>query len=349
MLKPNQTITIRWGNKNKDRLVALGYEFTKFGDEVTIKVEHLSCGSSAKIVYICDYCGAEVKTRYQTYKRGHEYSTKDACKHCAPLKSRDAFFVKYGVTNPLQVPEINQKQRETCIEKYGVEYALQNKDLLAKKEATCIERYGESSVLLNAEIAERKRQTCLEVYGCESPMQNEEVRAKQRKTNLERYGVEFASQAPEVKAKMRKTFMEKYGVEYSLQYPEFAKKAAVSIMNTLKEHGNIATSKAQVIIYDLCKDIYGEDNVELNRVLNSFSLDVALLYKGQLIDIEYDGTYWHTDEQKDRRRDEVVKSHGYKVIRFRGKKDPPSKEVLVDTIEEIVSTSRKFKLVNVDI
>lgn len=349
MLKPNQFVKVKWGTKNKKRLVSFGYEFTHIGDEVTVKVEHLSHGSAAEIVYICDYCGAEITTKFTTYNEGHKYCKKDACKKCAHLKSQDAFFEKYGVTNPLQVKEFNDKQKATCLEKYGVEYALQNKEILDKKDKTCIEKYGTASVLLNDDIAERKKNTCLKIYGCEVPTQNKEIQNKIVQTNLERYGVKYTSQLSEFKEKSRQTFMERYGVEYSLQYPEFAKRASASIMKSLFEHGNVKTSKAQYAIYEMCKEAYGEECVELNSILSSFALDVSLSYKGHLIDIEYDGLYWHNDPQKDRRRDEVVKQYGYKILRIRGKKEPPAKELLINTIENFVNNDKTFMSINADI
>lgn len=348
MLKPNQFVKIKWGSRNKNRLVSLGYEFTHIGDEVSVRVEHLSYGSPARIVYICDYCGAEETTTFMIYNRGHEYCKKDACKKCAHLKSRDAFLEKYGVTNPLQVKEFNDKQKETCLKKYGVEHALQNKELLDKKDNTCIERYGVSSVLLNEDIANKKRETCLQVYGCEIPSQNAEVQKKMQQTNLERHGVKYAGQIPGVYEKGCKTRLEKYGVEHLMQNAEFAKKARISIMKTLAEHGNIPTSKAQYAVYEMCKKVYGEEHVELNKVLSSLALDVVLDYNGKLIDIEYDGIYWHNDPQKDRKRDEFVKQHGYKILRIRGRKEPPTKELLIEAIEKFASNDHTFMSINVD-
>lgn len=348
MLKPNQMVTVKWGTRNKNRLVSLGYKFTHIGDEVSVKAEDLSYGSPVKIIYICDYCREEVTTKFMIYKRGHEFCKKDACKKCAHLKSRDAFMEKYGVTNPLQVKEFNDKQKETCLKKYGVEYALQNKGLLKKKDNTCIERYGESSVLLNEEIANKKKDTCLKVYGCEIPTQNIEIQNKMIQTNLERYGCKYTTQAPQVKAKAKRIFLEKYGVEHPLQCPEISKKMTAGIMKSLAEHGNIPTSKAQYAIYEMCTETYGDEYVELNKVFNSFALDVVLNYKDCLIDIEYDGTYWHNNPQKDRRRDEIVKQYGYKVLRIKGRKEPPTKELLIETIEKFVNNNHKFMSINVD-
>ena len=58
------------------------------------------------------------------------------------------------------------------------------------------------------------------------------------------------------------------------------------------------------------------------------SLDCVVCVEGFYIDVEYDGAYWHQDKQKDRRRDNFVKTQGYKIFRIRGdKKDNlPSEE-----------------------
>lgn len=349
MLKPNQTVVAKWGTKNKKRLVSLGYEFTHMGDAVLIKVEHLAYCSRVEVSYICDYCGEEVTTRYQTYNEGHKYCEKDACKKCAPLKSRDAFYEKYGVTNPLQVKEINEKQRKTCVKRYGAEYALQNKEFLEKKDNTCIQKYGTSSVLLNQDIAQKKKNTCLKRFGCENPMQNKDIWDRRIATCFERYGVGYAIQLPEYKEKMKQTFIQRYGVEYPLQYPEFAEKAQINIKKTMFAHGTTLTSKAQYSIYEMCQEEYGKDATILNKPLYIYSLDVALEYRNTLIDIEYDGIFWHTDPEKDKKRDEVVKSYGYKVLRILGKSLPPEKQKLTNAIETLVNSNDDFMSINADL
>lgn len=54
-LIPNQKVKVKWGSKNKKRLISFGYIFTKMGDEIEVAVEHLFPNSLVKIVYICDY------------------------------------------------------------------------------------------------------------------------------------------------------------------------------------------------------------------------------------------------------------------------------------------------------
>ena len=59
----------------------------------------------------------------------------------------------------------------------------------------------------------------------------------------------------------------------------------------------------------MLEEIYPDYFSELNYVLSSLFLDIILIVNDEIkIDIEYDGNYWHKDSQKDRRRDEYVKS-----------------------------------------
>jgi len=57
--------------------------------------------------------------------------------------------------------------------------------------------------------------------------------------------------------------------------------------------------------------------IKLNYPLSNVSLDIALFIDDIKIDIEYDGWYWHKDQQKDRRRDEFLKSQGWKILELK--------------------------------
>ena len=63
------------------------------------------------------------------------------------------------------------------------------------------------------------------------------------------------------------------------------------------------------------------------------------------MDIEYDGEYWHQDAQQDRRRDEFVKSQGYKILRIRGRYDIPNREQLIQHIEKLVNSQHTFDVI----
>ena len=166
MIDKEQLVPVKWCSRNKKQYTELGYIFTEMGDVVCVKVKHLLKGTVSKVNVVCDYCHKEYKTSFNTYIKSHKYITKDSCKKCAHLKSAEVFKALHGVTNPLQVPEINQKQRETCLAKYGVEFALQNFDLLDKKNRTCKTRYGNEVPLLVDEFKKKKEQTCMKKIWC---------------------------------------------------------------------------------------------------------------------------------------------------------------------------------------
>ena len=349
MIDKEQLVSVKWCSKNKKRYTGFGYTFTKMGDVVYVRVKHLLKGTTSKVSVVCDYCHKKYKTSFSTYIKGHKYIAKDSCKKCAYLKSAEVFKVLHGVTNPLQVPEINQKQRETCLAKYGVEFALQNSDLLDKKNQTCETRYGNKVPLLVDEFKKKKEQTCMEKYGVNHSTKCPSVRKKMEETCLLKYGCRHPMKLDYFKEKLRQSFNDRYGVDYCLQVPEFAQKAREQIMKALVQNGNIPTSKQQIKLYELVKDIYGKQCVLLNKSLPPFFLGIELQYKDVKIDIEYDGVYWHQDAQKDRRRDEVVKSYGYKVLRIKGSHSIPTKEQIQECIEYLISDNHSFATIKLDI
>ena len=84
-------------------------------------------------------------------------------------------------------------------------------------------------------------------------------------------------------------------------------------------------------------------NAELNYPFSSLSLDIFISVDNINIDIEYDGRYWHQDQQADIRRDKFLQSKGFKVIRIRSGHKLPAEEQLFSAIDELVTTDRIFK------
>lgn len=157
-------------------------------------------------------------------------------------------------------------------------------------------------------------------------MQLDEVKAKVETSYLEKYGG-HPMHNKEVKDKWIKVINNKYGGNSPLCDEEIRSKA----INTINELGNIPTSSQQVSIFNLLKQNY--PNCSLNYIDGIFALDIMLEVNGQRFDIEYDGKYWHQDEQKDRRRDEVLKSRGYKILRVKAKHKIPTLEQLQEGLE----------------
>ena len=73
------------------------------------------------------------------------------------------------------------------------------------------------------------------------------------------------------------------------------------------------------------------------------SLDIFIEVNGVKIDIEYDGSYWHQNQQKDIKRDKFLQSHGFKTLRVRSGHLLPNEQELFDAIDYLVSTEHHFK------
>ena len=97
MLKPNQWVTMRWHPKNIPHYTALGYQYTKTGDEFLVRVEDLPLQSHVTVTVICDYCGEEYTYKYQNYNNKCSQHLGDACPKCKYIKNRKSVQERYGV------------------------------------------------------------------------------------------------------------------------------------------------------------------------------------------------------------------------------------------------------------
>ena len=279
---------------------------------------------------------------------------------------------KYGTYKISSLPEIREKIKHSCLEKYGVENVTQNEIIKEKIKKTNLRRYGvESSLQLpntrkkmreyaelhSDEITNKREATNIKKYGCKNPFGNKNIKEKIKKTVFDKYGVTYVSQSDEIKEKVKTTCIERYGVEYSLQLPKTREKMKEYYdahkdeiiekrMNTLSKNGEIHTSSQQIAVYEMLKEQY--KNVELNYAFGKFSLDVALFVYDKKIDIEYDGWYWHQDKQRDRRRDDVLKSQGWSVLRVRSGNKIPTIEQLVEKIDYIINNNIKYSEIVLD-
>ena len=200
-------------------------------------------------------------------------------------------------------------------------------------------------------------------------MKNEQFKETQKQTLQQKYGVEFTGQITESKEKRKNTCLEKYGVENPVAlsansscHSKKAREKAVNTMrskyggvgfeldyirekaqNTLALSGKVRTSSQQIAIHKALLELYpNSKECILNKPLNTLSLDISLKIDSCNIDIEVDGQYWHQDYQKDRKRDEIVKKQGYKILRIKFDHNIPTKEQLFDSIEKLLKTEHSY-------
>lgn len=323
MIVPNQYFNVKIVYNNIQHYLDLGYDVKK-GDIITVPLEHLKPYSKQKIKMICDYCGKEYETEYASVFRFNLYNKRTYCKTHALIGIN---LDKYGTTSCMQVKENVEQMKKTKIEKYGAIYTA---EMAEKQIETKTGKYGENF----GKIAhEKAKQTNLDKFGYENAMQNPKIREKQKQTVVETYGVDNISKSVEIKEKKKNTFIERYGVESPMQCEEFIKKQ----QETFKMNDSQKTSSQQIRVFDMIKELCVDCDVELNYQFRNFCFDIALIKDDLKIDIEYDGQHWHQDAQYDRRRDEVSKSYGWKILRIKSSHKIPTNEQLEEAINKLIN------------
>ena len=290
----------------------LGYD-VKANDVICVPVEHLPLGARSEVKLTCDICGKEYSKPYKRYVKQHTYDL-DTCSACKSIKSKQTCIEKYGVENVFQVDEFKTKQKESCMQKYGCEHFSQTDMWKEKYEGTMFDRYGETNPMKVDGLKEKQRNSVYENYGVYNPLQSKEIQEKVILTNIDRYGFKNPLQNPNVKQKQIETFY---------------------------KNVTTPTSSQQLKIYNLIQQKY--PSAELNYPFSRCSLDIFVCIDEIKIDIEYDGSYWHRDQQCDIRRDKFLRDNGFKILRIRSSHKIPTEKELFSSIEYLLNTDCCFK------
>ena len=312
MLVPNQIVEVKIVRTNIKYYRNIGYD-VKYFDIITIPVEQLSTGSRVSVQVSCDICYKIYSKPYKRYIKQHTYGL-DTCNKCKNIKAKKTCLDKYGVENVFQVNEFQEKCKQTCMERYGCEYISQTDIWKKECKKTMIERYGNANAMNVPELKEKQQNSIYEHYGVYNPLQSDEIKEKVFTTNLIKYGYKSALQNKEVKEKQMQTFY---------------------------QNSTTPTSSQQLKLYDIIKQKYLD--AKLNYPFSNCSLDIFIDISDIKIDIEYDGSYWHQNQQADIKRDKFLQSRGFKVLRIRSGHKLPAEEEIFTAINELATTNRIFK------
>lgn len=85
----NEKILVKWNVKNRHWYENLGYKFTRINDCFAVPIRDLYQGSTNKVQVICDYCGKEYETSYNSIQNGRKVISKDSCSKCTGKKTSD--------------------------------------------------------------------------------------------------------------------------------------------------------------------------------------------------------------------------------------------------------------------
>lgn len=262
-------------------------------------------------------------------------------------KMKQTNLEKYGVEYASQSQEIKDKMKQTCFEKYGVENTSQLDWVKNKMKQTNLERYGKEYYSQTDEYIEKINNTCLEKYGAEWYFTSEDFQEKRKdfdidyekivekckQTCVERYGVESPFESEIVKEKIKQTCLEKYGVPYAIMNEDVFCKMLDSKTNNQTNR----TSKQEQKCCSLIKQVFGEEYCQPSFRESKYTLDCKLEKDGIKVDIEYDGWYWHKQNQDyDKDRNDYMLNKGYNVIRIISNGKMPTKTQLLNAFNSFV-------------
>lgn len=175
-----ENVKLKWNPKIYKHYTDLGYPYTGMNTEFIASVDDLTCGCSAMIEYICEYCGKKYKTKWSNYFKSKQKSLiqKDCCNNpdCTTQKAKEALVEKYGTYNIREVPEVNEKIRNTNLEKYGCENPFGNREIQEKIKQYYIEHYNVEHNMQIHDCVVKVKETCLSKYGVENYTQTQKWR-----------------------------------------------------------------------------------------------------------------------------------------------------------------------------
>ena len=78
-----KTVKMKWNSANKKHYEALGYIFTRMGDEFEIDINDLTKGSNVKVEGFCNNCKKSLIWEYRIYNKCVKEDGKTYCRECA--------------------------------------------------------------------------------------------------------------------------------------------------------------------------------------------------------------------------------------------------------------------------
>lgn len=218
-----------------------------------------------------------IKKRNETYKR--------------------KFKEKYGVDNPQQLKDIQEKTKKTSEEKYGgIGYTS---SYACKCNEKTKERYGDSNPMKTERGKQNFRQSILKKQGVDNPLKDPEIAKKVSETMKEK----IKNEGHWMKGK---TYEELYGNKAEERREQQRYYGLKGYLLTPR------ISAPQLKLYEEILKQY--PTAVLEYPVGCFCIDIAV--PELKLAFEYDGEYWHQDKEKDKKRDEILHQLGWKVTRI---------------------------------
>ena len=248
-------------------------------------------------------------------------------------KIKENLRAKYGegVTSTSQVPGAREKAKQTMIERYG-DYYTRTQEYKDRSEKTNLEKYGTRIGSMSEIVKENAKKHNLEKWGVDNPAKDPSIKKKIKDHFLDTYGVVNPSQIEEVQKKNWATrrprveekiikqcedrnitplfdFDKDYrgeknyykflcnncGLEFEVK--PFNRAVCCPICSS-------SASGQEISLRNFISSIYeGLVLYNVKDVISPLELDIYIPEKK--LAIEYNGDYWHSAEQKEKRYHEI--------------------------------------------
>lgn len=110
--------------------------------------------------------------------------------HYNSHKAFESYKRKTGYDNPLSDPDVHEKSKKTMMDRYGADNPLAVPEFKIKVAATNVKRYGHANPLNAGSMTrDRRDATMIELYGDEVPLRVAEIKYRAMGTLVDRYGV----------------------------------------------------------------------------------------------------------------------------------------------------------------
>ena len=248
-------------------------------------------------------------------------------------KIRENLRAKYGegVTSTSQVPGAREKAKQTMIERYG-DYYTRTQEYKDRSEKTNLEKYGTRIGSMSEIVKENAKKHNLEKWGVDNPAKDPSIKKKIKDHFLDTYGVVNPSQIEEVQKKNWATrrprveekiikqcedrnitplfdFEKDYrgeknyykflcnncGLEFEMK--PFNRTVCCPVCSS-------SASGQEISLRNFISSIYeGPILYNVKDVISPLELDIYIPEKK--LAVEYNGDYWHSTEQKEKRYHEI--------------------------------------------
>lgn len=299
----------------------------------------------------CAYKSTERNTKIKNTNIVRYGGVAPVCSEVVKNKIRKTCLDRYGVEYSTQSEQMKSKTRDTNVKRYGVESPTKLESVQNKIKQTCMERYGTTNGGCSKDALEKIRRTNQSRYGVNSSFELESVREKSRQTNLRKYGVEYYLSSLDHKKQgleiSRKSYNETI-LKNEYDEPMFSEDEYISIHidnpyhefefrckkcgNTFKSfHRNGIHQRCPLCfkrsekfeeneLFDLLKSITADEIVHGiggKKIIPPFELDFYI--PTRKIAFEFDGLYWHSEDNgKDKRyhlaKTEMCEQIGIRLI-----------------------------------